>query len=514
MILRKPYAFLMKHFKKINIVLFLLTIYIFVTLLRLSSYLSSYVQGNTLEVEATANLFSPLYYLVLLLILAISGVLLYLLMRKDKPIKTYIIIIAEYLLILVLSIYLHNYFSTFLIHGYDKAMARTLQGFTSIISLPQYAVLLLLVIRSIGLDLNSFGFRKDQELMADEADREEVEVEVGFDKDRFKRMLRMWFRKFGYFLREYKIYVTIASVLLIVIISFFSYRYFYVTNKVYRMNQKVSSNYYNFRVDHSYITTRNYRGDTLEKGKSFIIIDLDVENTLENSRTLDIQKFLLFVDDTYYTPTTNYNNEFSDLGPVFKNQSLKAKQKDTYFLIYEIDTPKKNSQFLLKYQDMTTHSRLIRIRLKIQDISSFILQDTKYLQQEIAIPINETETKKFAITSYEIGDDYPYTYEQCTLNNCPVYGAHTSPKAGRKILYMPIVPKETTTQELVKVFVKYGKMQYIINGVRYEEKVVSHISKVYKGNYLYFDVNEQILDATNIEMLLTIRNNQYKYIIK
>ena len=280
------------------------------------------------------------------------------------------------------------------------------------------------------------------------------------------------------------------------------------------MGQEVSSNYYNFRINHSYITTKDYRGDVIAEGKSYIIIDLDVKNTLKSTRTLDIEKFLLYVDDDYYVPTINFNNRFEDLGPVFEKQSLGSLQSDNYFLIYEIDHPKKDSDFILKYQDLTENSRLIRIRLKIHDISSFVLKDTKLLNQELIIPINKEETRKIQITSYEIGDSYPYTYEQCLANNCPILGGYITPKDDRKILFMKLNPLGNTTQDLLKVFVRYGKMRYVIDGKTYQEDVKSSISKIYKGNFFYFDVHSKIQDATSIEIVLTIRNNQYIYRLK
>lgn len=514
MILRKPYAFLMKHFKKINFVLFLLTVYIFLSTLRLLGYTGEYAAGNTTQIDLIIEIFSGFYFLALLVILAVTIVLLYLLKRKDKPIKTYIIILAEYILMLILSIYLNGYFHDFLLNGYDRAMARTIQGFVRVLSLPQYAILLLLFIRFMGIDLNSFGFRQDQEFLANEEDREEVEVEVGFDKDKFFRNVRMYLRSVRYFIEEHKVQVGIVAGVVLLIASFFTYRYFYVINRVYKIGQNISSNYYNFKVNHAYITTRDYRGDEIAVGKSYVIIDLDVKNTLKSTRTLDVEKFLLYVDDDYYVPTLNYNNRFEDLGPVFARQSLSGLESDNYFLIYEIDTPSEKSDFILKYQHLTGQSRLIRIKLQIQDISSFVLRDTKALTETMEIPINKEDIKKVRISSYEIGDEFEYTYEQCQINNCPIYRDITSMVLGRKVLFMKMNPFDSSAQDLVKVFLRYGKMQYVIDGTTYQEDIKSRVSRVYKGSYFYFDVDSRIEDATTIEIVLTIRNNQYIYRIK
>lgn len=513
MILRKPYAFLIKHFRKINLVLLLLTIYIFITTLTLQGYAGDYVNANTNVVESILSLLSPLYFFILILILLITLILLYLLKRKDKPIKTYSIVLIEYICVLILSIFLNNYFGDFLINGYDLATARNIRGFVLIFSIPQYFVMLLLVIRTIGLDLNSFGFKHDQDLLANEEDREEVEVDVGFDQDKFKREVRRIFRAVKYFVQEHKIHVAIVSVIVLVILSLFIYRS-YSLNKIYSMRQNISSNNYTFNIQNSYITTKDYRGDVLNKGKSYVIIDLDITNELVATRDFDPEKFILYVDDDYYIPTVNYNQRFSDLGPVFEGQDLRAKETANYFLIYEIITPKDSSSFLLKYQDVTNNSRLIRVKLQIKDISQMILRDTKMSPNEMSIPVNETETIKFSISKYEIGTTFPYTYEKCLLNNCPIYGDYTEPASGRKILYMPVNPINTTTKTLLNNFVKYGKMRYVINQKTYSEALISHVTQNYKGNYLYLDVSSKIEDATSIEIVFTIRNNQYVYVVK
>ena len=76
------------------------------------------------------------------------------------------------------------------------------------------------------------------------------------------------------------------------------------------------------------------------------------------------------------------------------------------------------------------------------------------------------------------------------------------------------VSSSNTTYETLQDFIRYGKIRYVVNGKAYEEKLKSNVTKKYRGNYLYFDVNEKIVNASSIELILTVRNNQYIYIIK
>lgn len=513
MILRKPYAFLMKHFKKINLVLFILTLYVFVKTLTLLGYTKEYASGNTVIVDTITSFFTGGYFFVHVLILMLGGILLYLLKRKDKPIRTYIFILVEYFIFFVLSIYLNGYFEDFYINGYDKAFARTINGLVVIFSLPQYLILLLLFIRFIGLDLKSFGFQNDKEFITSEEDREEVEVEVGLDSQVIKRKTKKVFREILYFIKEHKIRLAIISLIVLIPTGVSLYKTIYLPNRVFKMGNVVSSNYYEFKVNNTYITTRNYRGDIINKERSFVILDLDVTNLVSSTRTLDIDRFSLLVDGTPYTPTINYNEQFEDLGNTFKKQSLIGGATSNYFLIFEIKNPKKDSNFILRYQDVTSHSKLIRIKLAIKDISNFIVKDTKKIKEEQIVKINENKIKKFTISNYEIGNSFLYTYEACNYVECYIKEGYTTISLGKKVLYMRVSSSDTT-HELLQDFIKYGKIRYIVNGKAYEEKVKSNVTKKYRGNFLYFDVDEKIGNASSIELILTVRNNQYVYIIK
>lgn len=510
MILRKPYAFLMKHFKKINLVLFLLTIYIFTKTIALLSLTGDYASGNTIVVDTISSFFNSAYFFVHIAILIIGSVLLYLLKRKDKPIKTYILVLVEYFIFLVLSIYLNNYFKDFYINGYDRAFARAINGFVLIFSLPQYLILLLLFIRTIGLDLKSFGFAQDKEFLTSEEDREEVEVEVGLDSQKIKRKAKKIWREIFYFIKEHKVRISIVLIVLSIPICFLLYNNVYLTNKVFKTGDKVVSNYYTFRVNNSYITTKNYRGDTVNKDRSYVIIDLDTTNMLNSNRVLDIDRFTLLVDGISYTPTINYNEQFEDLGNVFKKQTLKGNTTSNYFLIFEIKKPKKDSNFILRYQDLISHSKLIRIKLAIKDITGIVVKDTKKYQEEISIQVNKDKKLNYKINNYEIGSSFLYTYEVCNYNECYIKEDITNSSIGKKILYMK-VNSNTTTHALLEDFIRYGKIRYIVNEKSYEEKIKTVVSKKYRGNYLYFDIDERIVNASSIELVLTIRNNQYIY---
>lgn len=513
MILRKPYAFLMKHFKKINLVLFLLTVYIFIKTLTLLGLTGDYASGNTIVVDTITSFFNSTYFFVHILVLIIGSILLYLLKRKDKPIKTYILVLIEYFIFLILSIYLKSYFRDFFLNGYDRAFARTINGFVLVFSIPQYLILLLLFIRTIGLDLKSFGFQQDKEFLTSEEDREEVEVEVGLDSHAIKRKIKKVFREIIYFIKEHKVRISLILIILTIPICFFLYNNVYLTNRVFKMGDSVVSNYYTFKVNNSYITTKNYRGDIINKDRSYVIIDLDATNMLTSNRVLDIDRFTLLVDGISYTPTVNYNEQFEDLGNVFKKQALKGNTTSNYFLIFEIKKPTEDSNFILRYQDLVSHSKLIRIKLSIKDISGIVLKDTKKYKEDINVQVNKDKVLNYKINNYEIGTSYLYTYEICNYTECYIKEGYTSSSLGKKVLYMKVSSNDTL-HSILQDFIKYGKLRYVVNGKSYEERIKTNVTKKYRGNYFYFDINDLASNASSLELVLTIRNNQYIYKLK
>ena len=97
MIFRKPYAFLIKNFKKIHLVLIFLCAYIFYKHLQVYNFVKEYVdlEAYSAFLEPIDDYTNLLSYLSILLVIAIAVLLLITLRRKEKPWKLYIVIIGE-----------------------------------------------------------------------------------------------------------------------------------------------------------------------------------------------------------------------------------------------------------------------------------------------------------------------------------------------------------------------------------------------------------------------------------
>lgn len=514
MILRKPYAFLMKHFKAINLVL-LISIFICIyKVLNLYKFVKDYISTGIYNDTLTpiSNYINGYLFLVLLVVIIVSSILFYLLKRKDKPFITYVYIIILMILSSILFIYVKNYF--YEVEEFNRQLALLIRDLVLIDSFFYYPIIIILIIRSLGIDLNSFGFYQDKEFLeADEVDREEIEVEITFDRDKHIRKIKNKLRHAKYFFLEHKVILSLIIIFTCFIGIYNFYHYFYVENKIYSQNETFTSNYFKMKVKHTYLTDKDYTGNVISsENRFFIIVELEIENLISD-RTFDATKLFLYVNDTYYLPTTRYNKSFSDMGTLYqKDKSFIYQQKETIILIYEVDKPKDGANFLLKYQDLVSKDKkLILIKIKIQDISLFKEKDNKRIKEEMTVPINNDTAYSFKITEYEISDSRKYAYESCYLYNCPIYEKLLTASNNKTLLFLKI--DTDSIQDYLSFLKKYAKIRYKIGDKTYTENISLKISK-YRGNYAYLEVSNKIKDASKLEIVYTVRTYQYMYQIK
>lgn len=519
MILRKPYAFLIKYFQRINILLLLLVIYVFYKNLKIYQFVKGYLATAIYNptIDSISNYANIYVYLAFVFIILISSILIYLLCHKDKPYASYVYILISNIVALAFFIYTAHYFNYNVIKGYNIVATRVIRDILFISTLPYYPMLFILAIRSIGIDLKSFGFQEDKEFIEiNEEDREEVEVQVAFNKDRIIRKIKNKLRYSKYFFLEHKVSLSIIASLVIIIFGYNFYKYFYIENKVYSMNEAFESNHYRITVKNTYLTDKDFAGNIVsEKGSFFIIAQIQIQNMLAVSRNFDIEKLLLFIDQDYYVPTTKYNIYFSDMGNTYEGKSIKPNDTTTYSLIYEVKKPNDKANFLLKYQDMVAKDgKLIGVKMKVLDISTFKEKGTFTYPSQATIPINEETNMTFSFDKMEIVQSTTYRYQQCSPNSCPIYEKTVTANNGYKILYLKGNFGDNTTQEFLNFMKKYGKIRYTKDGKRYESNIKFIVSGNYQGKHIYISIPDAIAESNDISLVFTIRTYQYFYKLK
>ena len=228
MILRKPYAFLIKNFRVIHIILTFLTIYILYKTNAIVDFYKEFVINNysvTIIDNLASNYVGVLLCFSIILVIGILIAIYILLKTKNKQNKIYLVGILYYFILLVLVI-----ISYYLINGlelelWSTASARTYRDIAQMVYYPQFIFIIVLAIRALGFNVKQFNFKNDlKELEITDSDNEEVELNINFQTYKFERSLRRILRELKYYLKENKIVIMVITLILIGIFGFMFYK--------------------------------------------------------------------------------------------------------------------------------------------------------------------------------------------------------------------------------------------------------------------------------------------------
>ncbi len=512
MILRKPYAFLIKHFKKIHIVLMILCAYIFYKHLQVYNFVKEYVELESYSafLESIDKYTTLLSYLAILAVIIIGGLLLITLKRKEKPWKLYLVIILEYVLMLFVFIMTTNFF-----HTYDDTTAVTqilaIRDLLLLASFPQYLVFIILFIRITGLDLNKFSFQTDEEyLEMDSSDREEVEVSFEFDKHSVKRTYRRLKRNLGYFYLEHKFILNSVMTILFIIIVGYSYYYFGIVHKVYKEGQILRASDYEIKIKNAYVSDKDQKGQILD-GDNYIILDLAVKNN-GGIRMMNTDRFHLMNRNYDIVSTNMYDNDFKDLGIPYSKRDFQNGKTYDFLLIFKADNKLDINKFNLYYQEYNGSKTYLRkIKLKIEDLRTITSVPEIPLGKEQQLIINKKK-KKLTLDEMAIGDKFSYNYYACPRTGCSNYSEEVVRTNGEKIIKINFTSLDFTGEELIDFLIDYGRINYKRNNGKTKTiNVKNALTKKALNNSVYIVVPEEILASNDIKLELTIRNNRYTF---
>ena len=360
MILRRPYAFLIKHFRLIHLILFMLFAYITYKANGMLSFFKEYISYNgNIEVIA-AEYISYLIFVSFILIVVISLVIYFLMRYKKKPKVFYVILIVISIVSCILFVYLYGnikVLETSIMSAKNIRLLRDVSRFNFwmlfIISVP-------VLIRGLGFDIKKFNFTKDlHDLKLEEQDSEEVEVNVELSSDDVARTGRKMVRELKYYYVENKFFINIIlGVIGVILIMMFPFNKF-VINRDLNEGEIFSTNKFNIKVNDSYISERK----RISKDNSYVILKIEVKGKTSKYK-LNLDKFVLEGKNNNYVPSLKYYYYFTDLGVGYNNSILDTEEYKEYLLIYNIKNEDKDSKFKLNY---IVNGRKIKLNPEVID---------------------------------------------------------------------------------------------------------------------------------------------------
>ena len=515
MIIRKPYAFLIKHFRKIHIVLFALAVYIYFKTTQTYSFVNEFINLSAYDSynEPISKYVSIFAILCLLVLIVGSTSLMFLLRHKEKPWKAYLVPVIQYSIILVSFLAIRGYFN-----GYSGTESTTgLRVWKDLLLMSQFAqlaVFIVFIIRIFGIDLNKFNFKLDQEyLELDQSDREELEININIDKDAFKRGFKKFKRNFYYFYQEHKLLCRLAILIFLLIVGRNTYNYI-STHRSFKQGDTFTINGYTIKINDSYYSDKSYNGELISKKSGFVVVDLSITNNMDR-REVNLDKYHIINGVSNYTTTEKtYETEFKDLGKTYESLTLKKDETKRLILIYKVDKKLKKNRFVLYYQEVNFNTSFMRkIKLKIKDLSEVKVKDTLELGDSLDLAIKNTE-EIVSLDEYEISPTFNYTYRVCTSANCNSTILTYNAPIGYKALIIRYGSDTYEPDEMSSFVKEYGKITYTKNGKEKTMDIVNALNNTYYGKLLYIRIPDEVVESPKINIEFTIRNNKYVYKIK
>ncbi len=525
MILRKPYAFFIKHFKLFNIIITALNIFVIYKLVFLFQFFWEYSSNplGAVGQDLTGVLLSPTIFIAGIFIIIFDSILLGVLHFKKKPTKLYIFNILVNALIFILVFISYYVLSTIELRVIENRVAYAMRDFFAIASILEFVATLFTCMRAVGFDIKKFGFGKDlEDLNIDVADNEEFELQIDVDASKFRRNVNRNKRYFKYFIHEHKFGIVLVSTILVALLSYFVYTKTGIYSSFTKANKMVKTNDFVIGTTDSFITNKDYRGKTISNDDYLVAVRIKVKaNSSED--VLSIGRFGLVVGKNIYHHTTKYQESLIDFGTSY-NDNVITNEFSDYILVFEIPKSEIGKKKYLQYNDTNDKKVKFNVSTKNTDENSNLI--TSQIGETVKLNNGLIQNGEFSINSFEIEDRFMVDYQFCiTTDEC--YDSYEFIVPNYKSNYDKTILKINGTIDLEKQDVrisdlydfisKFGSLVYTING-QVKRQTVSFAevkpTKTKENNIYYIEVLKEVKDAESVSLEFNLRNNKYVYVLR
>lgn len=526
MILKKPYAFIIKHFRMIHLLLLLPISYLLIKTNQIRLFFKAYVnndyslRGIFNSTNLASNYINILMYLAIIIILFVFVIMIILFQRKDKPTRLYSISVIYYLSLFIILSVSFSVFNKIEVDTLSQGTVNIVKDLSLIIYLSEYIFGFFTLLRGVGFDIKRFNFKTDiRELQIDSADSEEFEFILDKDNYKTKRNIRRFFMEFKYYYLENKFIFTIIFIALFVsaLVLLFTGKKD-ITKKVYKEGEALYSGGLSIKINDSFVSSLSFDGNIIDKDKSYVILKVDITNNTYEEQSFNYGKLVLRIGNKTFGPDTSVASKFIDYGIPYVGTKIKGMASGNYIFVYPID---KN----LVGQNIKANLYIYKDYLDVEISPEYINDEISVNSVNMGTTINIGSIKNSTvnISSYEVMNRFTYTYNYCSSsNNCydlknsvsvdPVKERNKTLMLMDFALYLDsdsYYMEQTKTYK--SFFSDFLKVRYYINGEEYiDDAQVSNPNDY--NEKLIVKVSNRINNAEKIDAVLNIRN--YSYVIK
>ena len=421
MIIKKPYAFLIKYFKIIHLVLVVPMVYLLYVFKDISSFLKAYDNNlTTTTANAAGNYITLFTYLAILALLIVNIVIMSLMKSKRKSTKYYVICTLYYIYLLASTIV---FYATF--NAIDKGTPdTTLIGFVSSLSvitlIPSYILIVAQLVQASGFNVKTFRFDKTMDLQITDEDEEEVELKFLKNDGVAKRNIVHSLRELKYYALENKGIFTLIGIILGIVIIVALYMEFEVYNKRYNLYQAFALDSFTMTMKESYLTNVDYSGKEIEEGKYFLAIKIAIYNKTLDPASVSKENFRIYFDDEIIYPSYDRSSRFIDIGKNYQGGVIQPQTGNDYVLVYELTEKQLKNKYKMKILSSLKQKpgKLIPSYKIINIKPTNIISSEKLKDGKIGQKINLSKTflgdTNYTLRSITYTTNYLYEYKQCS----------------------------------------------------------------------------------------------------
>jgi hypothetical protein len=454
------------------------------------------------------------------------ALILTILRAKDKPVKFYFFAIFVYAIVLAIFVYDYTVLERLQDSLLDIQVLELARDLLMVSIIVQNVSLIWLGIRAAGFDIRSFHFNENlDELEIDESDNEEFEVDLDIDKNLYTRYFRRFKRFLVYMLKENKLVVTLAILIVLAISFYIIYLNKGVYEEMLQTNQAFQTNEFVMNIENSYYVESDYKGNLLEEDSGFVVLRIKVKSRTGTTKTLNKGRFALIVNGKLYYHTASYKEQLLDLGYSYANETI-DNDFSSYLFVFKVPSSTKNTSMTLKYAD--TNNKEIKVDVTPLDLTKEREKDEVELGKEMVFTDSPLKDSTFIITAYDIQKrfkiNYKYCYEQDKCYDSYEYvNASTSDNYAKSLLKLngEVSISDSITIDTITTVYKFLKyfatIEYTVDGVN--KSVTGEIKRVLpqkteNKNEYYIEVPAEMSKAEKIVIKFNIRNYIYRYRLK
>ena len=509
MIIRKPYAFLIKYFKVIHILMFVVFGYYIVALTDIKNYFTNAVTTNNYVSIGNESYFSVLYIILAILLLGVSIAILFLMRQKKKPFIFYIGTGVYAFLLIVMAILFNGYFNEIAKTG--TAVASTVviyRDFAVVMYYLAFVFVIFCFIRGFGFDIKKFSFDKDkEELNLSQDDNAEVVLDLNIDKDKIMNKARKYKREWGYIYEDNKVLLKRLGIGIVAIIAIYLIATSNIFSKTYQMGAFIDAGRFGIKIDKVILTNKDAYQEERDRNYAAVLFTI---KTGGDGTYFDNSFLRLKVNGEYYYAATKINSVMDDVGKLYTFEKLAGGSEFNFVLLFDYDKNiNPNSVGLEVFLDGSYHD----INVK------YIIQDKKgYKEKEAKLGESIDVLGGLSINSFTIHGgttEYRYTEKNCK-ENCREFTKRVQPNLNEKLLELNVKYESNETNN--KLLNYYISIEYEMDDGTHvntaKEMNLLNIANLSDGQRLYYSINSDISTAKKKYLVITTREVKYRILLQ